>query len=120
MIAPVALIVIVRLNTIPGLSQVELARMDTRALVSALDSWAQAHGGQYPDSLEELLQLDANGQPFLRYHKLLPVDSWGNPFVYHPPASGGRPRIVSYGRDGKPGGEGEGADIDSATLEDDG
>lgn len=41
-----------------------------------------------------------------------PRDPWGRPYVYEPP-SAARPqgRVLSLGGDGKPGGEGEAADI---------
>ncbi|MFT5125552.1 MAG: general secretion pathway protein G [Candidatus Omnitrophota bacterium] len=53
---------------------------------------------------------------FLSTRKL-PVDGWGNPFIYLIPSRDGRSRfeIVSYGSDGQPGGVEEfAADITSA------
>ncbi len=42
----------------------------------------------------------------------LPADPWGNPFVYKVPGLNGQPfSIVSYGLDGKEGGEGLAADL---------
>lgn len=42
----------------------------------------------------------------------LPLDPWGNPFVFVVPGAGGQPyTIVSYGSDGKEGGEGLAADV---------
>ncbi len=42
----------------------------------------------------------------------LPVDPWGNPFVYKVPGLNGQPfSIVSYGLDGKEGGDGLAADL---------
>ena len=42
----------------------------------------------------------------------LPVDPWGNPFVYRVPGLNGQPfSIISYGLDGKEGGEGLAADL---------
>ena len=42
----------------------------------------------------------------------LPLDPWGNPFVFAVPGPGGQPfAIVSYGADGKEGGEGLAADL---------
>ncbi len=47
----------------------------------------------------------------------LPLDPWGNPFDYRVPGRDGQPyEIISYGRDGLPGGEGEDAEISSARL----
>jgi len=46
--------------------------------------------------------------------KALPLDPWGNPYVYEVPGPSGLPfSIVSYGRDGNPGGEGADADLTS-------
>ena len=39
----------------------------------------------------------------------LPADPWGRPYVYR--SSAGEVEIVSLGRDGKTGGQGEDADI---------
>jgi general secretion pathway protein G len=42
----------------------------------------------------------------------LPLDPWGNPFVFQVPGQGGQPfAILSYGADGREGGEGLNADI---------
>ena len=45
------------------------------------------------------------------YIKRLPDDPWGNPYQYHSPGEHGAFDIISYGADGKPGGEGQDADI---------
>lgn len=42
----------------------------------------------------------------------IPLDPWGNPYVYkYPGEHGEEPDITSYGADGRAGGEGEEADI---------
>ncbi|HLY62728.1 MAG TPA: type II secretion system major pseudopilin GspG [Terriglobia bacterium] len=44
--------------------------------------------------------------------KEIPLDPWGNPYVYKFPGDhGDEPDIISYGADGRPGGEGEDADV---------
>jgi general secretion pathway protein G len=44
--------------------------------------------------------------------KDVPLDPWGNPYVYKFPGDhGDEPDIISYGADGRPGGEGEDADV---------
>lgn len=46
----------------------------------------------------------------------LPLDPWGNAYVYLIPGTGGETyEVFSYGRDGAPGGEGENADISTAS-----
>lgn len=51
--------------------------------------------------------------PYLR--KDVPADPWGHPWLYTAPGaeSGGAYDLASLGRDGRPGGDGEDADITS-------
>lgn len=89
------------------------AKANINTIASALDEYAIANGGQYPDSLEALVTPDVNGYTFLNSRKL-PMDPWKNEYLYEPPTTGEpRPRVYSYGKDGQPGGEGENADIDN-------
>ncbi|MDH3358673.1 MAG: type II secretion system major pseudopilin GspG [Desulfobacterales bacterium] len=78
-------------------------------LESALDTY-RLDVGRYPSTeqgLEALREqpdgIDKWDGPYLR--KELPVDPWGNPYVYESPSEHGDYAIVSYGADGKPGGE---------------
>jgi len=51
----------------------------------------------------------------------VPLDPWGNPYQYRVPGEDGRPfTIVSLGADGKPGGEGNDADIGLSKRADNG
>ncbi len=47
----------------------------------------------------------------------VPKDPWGKPYVYTSPGSHGQFDLVSYGRDGRQGGSGLDADIESWNLE---
>jgi general secretion pathway protein G len=47
----------------------------------------------------------------------VPKDAWGNAFVYIHPGHGDHPDIVSYGADGREGGSGYDADIQSWNLD---
>jgi len=48
----------------------------------------------------------------------LPKDPWNNVYQYTSPGADGRDYdIITYGRDGKPGGEGYDADISTSTLD---
>ena len=47
--------------------------------------------------------------PYLR--KAVPLDPWGQPYVYRMPGEKGDFDLISYGKDGQPGGSGENADI---------
>jgi general secretion pathway protein G len=59
--------------------------------------------GKYPDT--------STGLQLLVDQQILETikDPWGNPYIYT--LEGGKPVIVSYGKDGAPGGEGPDADI---------
>ena len=47
----------------------------------------------------------------------VPADPWGNNYTYFMPGRGGKSfEIVSFGKDGQPGGSGENADISSLEL----
>lgn len=96
-------------------NQADSARRDAvltqiSALSSALDAY-RLDMGQYPDELEALTRNDSgraswNG-PYLRGD--VPNDPWGNAYVYE---SDGRTfSILSYGADGRAGGEDNDADI---------
>ena len=80
------------------------------ALEAALDTY-RLDLGQYPDSLEGLVENDSgraawNG-PYLR--REVPLDPWGNEYVYDSDGRGFT--LVSNGPDGERGGEGDDADI---------
>ena len=80
-------------------------------LEAALDTY-RLDVGSYPDTLRGLVENDSgsprwNG-PYLR-DKEVPMDPWDNPYQYTP--EGRDFRLMSYGADGVPGGEGDGADI---------
>ncbi len=49
--------------------------------------------------------------------KKVPLDPWGNPFVYICPGQHGDYDLSSLGADGKPGGEGYDADIDNWQMQ---
>ncbi len=94
------------------------ARMQIENFGVALDSFL-VDLGRYPNTQEGLGALRAkpagvadtwNG-PYLK--KELPLDPWGHPYAYRAPGRSGGYEIVSYGADGREGGEGENADITS-------
>jgi general secretion pathway protein G len=96
-------------------NQADSARRDAvlsqiSSLGSALDTY-RLDMGQYPDDLEQLVTSSSgraswNG-PYLRGD--VPMDPWGNAYVYD---SDGRSfTLMSYGADGREGGEGNDADI---------
>ena len=91
-------------------AQRDAALSQISALEAALDTY-RLEVGQYPDSLEGLVENDSgraawNG-PYLR--REVPLDPWGNDYVYDSDGRGFT--LVSYGPDGERGGEGDDADI---------
>lgn len=94
------------------------AKSDIMAIDSALKEYYILNGGKYPESLEALVTPDENGETFLD-KRTLPVDPWGNEYLYDPPGSGeSRARVYSHGKDGQPGGDGDNADIDNWSIKD--
>ena len=98
-----------------GKSEVNVAKAQLDALEKALDQY-RLDTGHYPSAelgLQALITRPAsepkwNG-PYLR--KALPLDPWGKPYLYRIPGEKGEFDLISYGKDGQPGGTGENADI---------
>ncbi len=74
--------------------------------------------GRYPTTQEGLkvLRIKPEGVgkwngPYLK--KDVPKDPWSNDYIYRVPGHNGGYDIISYGADGREGGEGENADINS-------
>ncbi len=81
----------------------------------------------YPSTeqgLVALVEKPVTGQVPQRYReggyleqRKIPVDPWGNPYVYLSPGIYGDFDIMSYGADGREGGEGKDADIRNWDLQ---
>ncbi|ATC93387.1 type II secretion system major pseudopilin GspG [Pseudoalteromonas tunicata] len=88
-----------------------IAATQMSAFETALDTY-RLDLGKYPQKLEDLragTEPRWDG-PYLP--KDIPLDPWGNPYIYKVPGEDGRPySIMSYGADGKLGGEDSNADI---------
>lgn len=98
-----------------GKSEVNAAKAQIDALEKALDAYRLDAGG-YPNNelgLNALVQRPPNeprwNGPYLR--KNVPLDPWGRPYLYKIPGEKGEYDLVSYGKDGQPGGTGENADL---------
>jgi general secretion pathway protein G len=98
-----------------GKSQVKAARAQIDALDKAVEQF-RLDVGRLPtteEGLAVLNQAPANepnwAGPYLK--KAVPTDPWGRPFVYVQPGQHGDFDLSSYGRDGRPGGTGEDADL---------
>jgi general secretion pathway protein G len=96
------------------------AKLQIKNLEMALKLF-KLDNGFYPDTqqgLEALIEKPTVGRIPLKYRdggyleqKKIPPDPWGNPYIYLCPGLHGDFDIVSYGADGKEGGEGKDADI---------
>ncbi|MDM7948593.1 type II secretion system major pseudopilin GspG [Hydrogenophaga sp.] len=98
-----------------GKSEVKTARAQIDSLGKALDQY-RLDMGRYPGTEEGLISLnqppEGNARwsgPYLK--KSVPMDPWGNAYVYRSPGEHGDYDLLSLGRDGQPGGTGEAADI---------
>ena len=97
-------------------SEVTAARAQIEAIARALESY-RLDVGSYPATEVGLkaLQRAPGNQPRWRgpyLQKELPDDPWGHAYVYRLVSANGREfELLSYGRDGRPGGEGDNADI---------
>ena len=98
-----------------GRSEVTTAKAQMQAFSKALDQY-RLDVGRYPTTEQGLNALLTrpgeepkwNG-PYLQ--NAVPLDPWGKAYVYRSPGEKGDYDIVSYGKDGVPGGSGESADL---------
>ena len=95
-------------------ARVKTARLQIANIATALDALA-LDTGRYPSGQEGLRALldqpsgmDMWDGPYL---KKLPKDPWNHDYLYRGPSGGNDYEILSYGADGSPGGDGDGADI---------
>lgn len=98
-----------------GKSEVKVARAQIDALEKALEQY-RLDLGKYPTTEQGLTALNSAppgeakwSGPYLR--KEAPPDPWGRAYIYRFPGEHGEFDLVSYGRDGRPGGDGEDQDI---------
>ena len=102
-------------------AQVQIANMETALKLYKLDN------GYYPTTeqgLQALVEPPTVGQlpkawregGYLEKGKV-PMDPWGNEYVYLSPGIHGDFDLISYGAEGEPGGEGNDADINNWEVE---
>jgi general secretion pathway protein G len=100
-----------------GKSEVKVAKAQIDALSKALDQY-RIDTGRYPDTNQGLAALLAKPGDEPRWQgpyltKTLPADPWLRPYQYQSPGQHGEYDLLSWGRDGAPGGDGDNADITS-------
>jgi len=100
-----------------GKSEIKTVRAQIDAFGKALDQY-RLDTGHYPPTdlgLNALVVRPGSepkwAGPYLA--KAVPADPWGRPYQYKAPGEHGDYDLLSFGKDGQPGGDGEAADITS-------
>ncbi len=115
-----AAFIVPRIMDRPDQARQVKAKNDIRVIESALQLY-RLDNGFYPSGDQGLAALvnkpEGDPQPGNwkqgGYLEQLPLDPWGNPYIYLNPGIHGRMDILSLGADGRPGGERYDADIGS-------
>jgi len=117
-IALVAAIIVPNVIGRPDEARVAVLRTDLRSIGSALELY-RLDNQSYPSTIQGLAALatrpSAPPEPANwvtgGYLTQVPVDPWGNPYLYRSPGETGGFDLISLGADGQPGGEGTETDI---------
>lgn len=116
-----AALVVPRIMGRPDEARIVAARQDIATIAQALKLY-RLDNRRYPSveqGLEALVKrptvepLPTNWKSYL---ERLPRDPWDNPYQYLNPGIYGEVDVLSYGADGKPGGEGVDGDVGSWAL----
>jgi general secretion pathway protein G len=117
-IAIVAALIVPNVIGRPDEARVTVARTDIRTIASSLEMY-RLDNRRYPSTAQGLEALVARptappAPPNWAsggYLAQVPVDPWGNSYVYRSPGDGAPYELISLGADGQPGGEGVDADL---------
>ena len=123
-IALVAAIIVPNVIGRPDEARVTVAQSDIRAVGSALELY-RLDNRTYPTTAQGLqaLAVRPTAPPEPRnwvaggYLTAVPVDPWGNDYIYVSPGANGGFDLMSLGADGAPGGEGVAADLAHGKLQ---
>ena len=102
-----------------GKSKSQIAKAQIESFDKAVDQF-RLDTGHFPTTDQGLVSLFVQPPNEANWHgaylkKSLPADPWGNAYIYKVPGKDGADYdLISYGRDGQPGGSGEDADISNA------
>lgn len=112
-----AAIVVPRVMERPGEARIVRVKQDLQGVATALSMY-KLDNHRYPSSEQGLQALvtKPSGTPEAPnwkgpYLDRLPKDPWDHPYQYQQPGQHGDMDIYSYGADGRPGGDGDDADI---------
>ncbi len=116
-----AAIVVPRVMDRPGEARVTRAKQDIQGVMTALNLY-KLDNFTYPSAAQGLEALSAkpSGQPDAPnwkgpYLDRVPKDPWARPYQYQQPGQHGEVDVFSLGADGRPGGDGEAADVGNWT-----
>ena len=123
-IALVAAIIVPNVIGRPDEARVTVAQSDIRAVGSALELY-RLDNRTYPTTAQGLqaLAVRPTAPPEPRnwvaggYLTAVPIDPWGNDYIYVSPGANGGFDLMSLGADGAPGGEGVAADLAHGQLQ---
>ena len=124
MIVVLAIIALVAVMIVPSVigrpdeARVTVAKTDLKTISAALRMY-RLDNGDYPTTEQGLAALVSKptaapvptnwtGEGYLPD---APMDPWNRPYIYRSPGQAGRFDLLSYGKDGKVGGEGLDADL---------
>lgn len=99
-----------------GESRQTVAKQQIEGFSSALEMY-KLDTAKYPTQEQGMEALIAQPQGVINWKgsylkkKLIPKDPWGNNYIYTYPGEHGDYDIISYGADGKSGGDGEEKDV---------
>jgi len=115
-IALFAMLVAPRMLRKTDTARITAARAQINAFMTALGAY-KLDTGLFPATEQGLQALRTAPSGLTQWQgpylpQEIPVDPWGNPYVYkYPGEHGDEPDVICYGADGKPGGEGIYADV---------
>ena len=121
-IAVVAVLIVPNVIGRPDEARVTVAKTDLKTIATALRMY-RLDNGDYPTTQQGLEALAARptappeprAYPAEPYLNELPTDPWGKAYVYRSPGLNGPYDLLSYGKDGKEGGEALDADLTDRT-----
>jgi general secretion pathway protein G len=99
-----------------GKSETTTAKAQIDAFAKALDTY-RLDTGHYPSTELGLGALNTAPAGIAKWNgpylgKAVPLDPWGRAYLYRAPGADGKDyEVLSYGKDGVPGGSGDDADI---------
>jgi general secretion pathway protein G len=98
-----------------GKAETKSAKAQIESFGKALDTY-RLDTGHYPTTEQGLNALLVKPNDETKWHgpymaKAVPLDPWGKAYIFRSPGQTDEFDLLSYGKDGQPGGEGDNADV---------